>query len=165
MTLTTDHAELNHELEDTQHGRYLTFALGDEDFGIEIKFVTEIVGLQPITQMPDVPEYIKGIINLRGRIIPVVDVRLKFKKDPAEYTDRTCIIVIDIGELNAAGLIVDNVAEVIGIDDQNISPPPVMGVGVQNRYLMGIGKVDEKVKLLLDCRKLFSENETQDLLV
>jgi len=160
--LTTNQQELQYELEDTQRGRFLTFALGNEDFGIEIKYVTEIVGLQPISQLPEVPAFIKGIINLRGRIIPVVDVRIKFKKEAAAYTDRTCIIVIDTGDVNA-GLIVDNVAEVISIDDANISPPPEMGAGVHNRYLMGIGKVGERVKLLLDCRKLFTNEETQAL--
>ncbi len=155
-------AELQQELEDTQRGRFLTFALGNEDFGIEIKYVTEIVGLQPISQLPEVPAFIKGIINLRGRIIPVVDVRIKFKKEPEAYTDRTCIIVIDTGEVNA-GLIVDNVADVVSIDDANISPPPEMGAGVQNRYLLGVGKVGDKVKLILDCRKLFTAQEAQAL--
>ena len=160
--MTQKQAELQHELEDTQRGRFLTFALGNEDFGIEIKYVTEIVGLQPISQLPEVPAFIKGIINLRGRIIPVVDVRIKFKKEQAAYTDRTCIIVIDTGDVNA-GLIVDNVAEVIGMADENISPPPDMGTGVQNKYIMGVGKVGDKVKLLLDCRKLFSHEEAQAL--
>lgn len=160
--MTANQADTYQEIEDTQRGRFLTFALGSEDFGIEIKYVTEIIGLQPISQIPEVPPYMKGIINLRGRIIPVVDVRLKFKKEPAVYTDRTCIIVIDTGDVNA-GLIVDNVAEVISIDDKNISPPPTMGSGVHNSYLMGIGKAEEKVKLLLDCRRLFSDEEAQAL--
>lgn len=158
--MTQTQAELQHELEDTQRGRFLTFALGNEDFGIEIKYVTEIVGLQPISQLPEVPAFIKGIINLRGRIIPVLDVRIKFKKEPEAYTDRTCIVVIDTGEVNA-GLIVDNVADVVSIDDENISPPPELGAGVQNRFLLGVGKVGEKVKLILDCRKLFIEQEAQ----
>ena len=160
--MATIQDELYQGLEDTQRGRFLTFALGSEVYGIEIKYVTEIVGLQPISQIPEVPPYIKGIINLRGRIIPVVDVRLKFKKETAVYTDRTCIIVIDTGEVNA-GLIVDNVAEVIGIDDENISPPPELGAGIQNNYLMGIGKVEGNVKLLLNCIKLFSDEETHAL--
>ena len=163
MTLATIKHELYQEREDTQRGRFLTFALGSEVYGIEIKYVTEIVGLQPISQIPEVPPYMKGIINLRGRIIPVVDVRLKFKKETAVYTDRTCIIVIDTGDVNA-GLIVDYVAEVIGIDDDNISTPPEIGSGIQNSYLMGIGKADGNVKLLLNCLKLFSDEETHALL-
>lgn len=146
------------ETEDTQHGRYLTFALGDEMFGVDISFVTEIVGMQLITPLPEAPAYMKGIINLRGKIIPVIDVRLKFRKEPKEYDDRTCIIVIDILDVTV-GLIVDNVAEVLMIDDENISPPPDQRAGLQNRYLAGIGKVGNDVKLLLSCEKLFLEDE------
>jgi len=85
--------------ENTQKDKYLTFLLGEETYAIEIKYVTEIIGIQPITQVPELPSYIKGIINLRGRIIPVMDVRLRFKKPPVEYNDRTCIIVIDIDRM------------------------------------------------------------------
>lgn len=146
------------EQEDTQHGRYLTFAVGDEVFGIEIRYVTEIIGIQPITKLPEAPEHIKGVINLRGRIIPVVDVRLKFKKDPIEYNDRTCVIVVEANSL-VAGLIVDNVAEVISIADEDVVPPPEYSASVNNSYIKGIGKSDGKVKLLLDCEKLFRADE------
>ncbi len=149
--------EYSQESEDTQHGRFLTFSLGEEVFGIEIRHVTEIVGMQPITVLPEVPAYIRGIINLRGRIISVIDVRVRFGMKEAAYTDRTCIIVVDIGDV-AAGLIVDNVAEVISIEDGNIVPPVESG-GIHNAYLMGIGKVGDEVKLLLNCEKLFLENE------
>jgi purine-binding chemotaxis protein CheW len=146
--------------EDTQHGRFLTFTLDEEDYGIEIRFVTEIIGMQSISKIPELPEYIKGIINLRGKIIPVLDVRLKFRKEAAEYTDRTCIIVIDTGE-QSVGLIVDNVSEVMSINDDDIAPPPDIRSGIQNKYIQGVGKVDGKVKLLLDCKKLFDEDGTQ----
>lgn len=146
--------------EDTQRGRYLTFAVGEELYGIEISFVTEIVGIQPITSLPEAPDYMKGIINLRGKIIPVIDIRLKFKKLPKEYDDRTCIIVIDIQDVTV-GLIVDNVAEVLMIEDGNISTPPDLRAGLQNRYLAGIGKVGNDVKLLLSCEKLFLEEELE----
>jgi purine-binding chemotaxis protein CheW len=146
------------ENEDTQHGRFLTFALGAEIFGIEIRFVTEIVGMQPITPLPEAPSYMKGIINLRGKIIPVIDIRLKFKKEPKEYDDRTCIIVIDLDEVTV-GLIVDNVSEVLMIEDENISSPPDQRAGLQNKYLAGIGKVGNDVKLLLSCERLFKEEE------
>jgi purine-binding chemotaxis protein CheW len=152
--------ELMEEQEDTQHGRFLTFALGEEVFGIEIRFVKEIIGLQPVTRLPEVPDYIKGIINLRGKIIPVIDVRLKFGKEPVAYNDRTCIIVIETSDITV-GLIVDNVAEVLAIDDENIVPPPDTRSGIQNRYLSGIGKVGSDVKLLLDCESLFKESEVQ----
>lgn len=144
--------------EDTQHGRFLTFTLEDEVYGIEIKYVTEIIGIQSITKVPEVPIYVKGIINLRGKIIPVIDVRLKFGKEPMEYDDRTCIVVIDINEVSV-GLIVDNVDEVLTIDDQDIAAPPANKTGFENRYIKGIGKAGEKVQLLLDCEKLLKNDE------
>jgi purine-binding chemotaxis protein CheW len=144
--------------EDTQHGRYLMFALGDEEFGIEISYVTEIIGMQPISSLPEVPEYIRGIVNLRGKIIPVIDMRLKFRKDAVAYNDRTCIIVVDTGAF-AVGLIVDSVAEVLALGDSQIVPPPDARTGIQNRYLKGIGKAEGRVKLLLDCEMLFTEEE------
>jgi purine-binding chemotaxis protein CheW len=148
--------------EDTQHGKFLTFALGEEVYGIEIIYVTEIIGIQPITQIPEVPNFVKGIINLRGKIIPVIDVRLKFKKNEVGYNDRTCIIVVDIQD-TSVGLIVDNVAEVLDIPDENIVPPPDVKTGFQNRYIKGVGKVDSEVKLLLECNRLFEENEVEIL--
>lgn len=154
--------DLPDEVEDTQRGRYLMFALGAEDFGIEIKYVTEIIGMQPIMTLPEVPDFIKGVVNLRGKIIPVIDIRLKFKMQPIDYTDRTCIIVIDTDELSV-GLIVDNVAEVIGIDDENVVPPPSVQTGAHNKYLQGIGKSGDKILLLLDCKKLFFSDDIQQL--
>ena len=151
-------AELLEQEEDTQHGRYLTFNLGEEVFGLEIRYVTEIIGMQPITKIPEVASYIKGIINLRGKIIPVIDMRLKFGKEPAEYDDRTCIVVIDTQEL-IVGLIVDKVSEVMTIDDLNIVPPPDHRTGIRSRYIQGIGKVDDSVKLLLDCSMLLDGEE------
>ena len=144
--------------EDTMRGRFITFAVDREMYGIEIRYVTEIVGIQPINRLPETPEHIKGIINLRGKIIPVVDMRLKFRREPKEYNDRTCIIVIDTEDI-LAGLIVDEVSEVLAIDDNDISPPPKRGTGANCRYLSGIGKVGNEVKLLLDCKTLFDDNE------
>jgi purine-binding chemotaxis protein CheW len=148
--------------EDTQQGRYLTFNLEKEVFGIEISFVTEIVGLQKISNIPETPDYVKGVINLRGKIIPVIDMRLKFKKSISEYTDRTCIVVIGIQNF-AVGLIVDNVDEVISIPEKSIVPPPSYRTGFQNRYIKGIGKLGDNIRLLLDCEKLFVEEEIQTL--
>lgn len=148
--------------EDTQYGRYLTFNLGDEVFGIEIEYVIEIIGVQPITKIPEVADYIKGIINLRGKIIPVIDMRLKFKKDEIVYNDRTCIVVVDIQEI-VVGLIVDSVSEVLVIDDEDIAPPPNSKTGISNRYIKGIGKVEDEVKLLLDCKKIFEEDEPKNI--
>ncbi|MCB8817548.1 chemotaxis protein CheW [Desulfosporosinus shakirovi] len=148
--------------EDTQTGRFLTFSLGRESYGIEIKYVTEIIGIQAITEIPELPEYVKGIINLRGKIIPVMDVRLRFKKEAREYNDRTCVIVVDIKDVSI-GLIVDSVSEVLTIPEQGIVEPPKMNKGFNNRYIKNIGKVGNDVKLLLDCEKLLTEDELEDL--
>lgn len=146
------------DMEDTQKGKFLTFTLGNEAYGIEIQFVTEIIGIQSITEVPELPQYIKGIINLRGKIIPVMDVRLRFGKAPKDYNDRTCIIVVDIMEMSI-GLIVDSVSEVISIPDTEIVPPPELNKA-GNRYIKGIGKVGNEVKLLLECEKLLNEEDT-----
>lgn len=149
-------------LEDTQGGKYLTFTVGREEYGIEIRYITEIIGIQEITEVPELPIYVKGIINLRGKIIPVIDVRLRFKKEPKDYNDRTCVIVIEIKDV-AVGLIVDNVCEVLKISEENIVPPPDTKTGFHNRYVRGIGKVGDKVKLLLDCDKLLSDDELDQI--
>src|SRR5690554_184520 len=148
--------------EDTLKGKFLTFPLGNEDYGIEIKYVTEIVGIQAITTIPEIPEYVKGIINLRGKIIPVMDVRLRFKKDPMLYNDRTCIVVIDIKEITI-GLIVDCVSEVISIPDANIVAPPQINNSYHNKFIESIAKVGNEVKLILNCDKLLNEEELVDL--
>lgn len=155
-------AELAEIEEDTQKGKFLTFILGKEVYGIEIRYVTEIIGIQPITEVPEVPSYVKGIINLRGKIIPVIDVRLKFKKTAVDYNDRTCVIVVDIQNVSI-GLIVDNVAEVTSISDEGIVKPPDAKTGFHNQYIKGIGKVGNEVKLLLDCEKLLSNEELETL--
>ena len=148
--------------EDTQKDKYLTFVLGNEVYGLDISFVTEIIGIQEITEVPELPKYIRGIINLRGQIIPVMDVRLRFKKPVIEYTDRTCVIVIEIMEVSV-GLIVDGVAEVLSIDQDDIVPPPDIKTNVSSKFIKGIGKVDNSVKLLLDCNKLLNYEEMEVL--
>ena len=119
--------------------------------------VIEIIGIQNITAVPEVPDYVQGIINLRGRIIPVVDMRLRFKKEFRAYGDRTCIIVIEVREV-LIGLIVDGVAEVLDIPEENVVLPPQLKAS-QNKYIRGIGKTGEAVTLLLDWDKLFSEED------
>lgn len=148
--------------EDTQKDKFLTFSLGKEFYGIEIRHVTEIIGIQAITEVPELPEYIKGIINLRGKIIPVMDIRLRFKKIFREYNDRTCVIVIDIRDISI-GLIVDSVSEVLSILPEDIVNPPDVGKGLSNRYIKGVGKVGNDVKLILDCNKLLEEKEIDSL--
>ena len=144
--------------EDTQKGKYLTFVLGNESYGIGIEYVTEIIGILPITEVPELPVFIRGIVNLRGRIIPVMDMRLRFKKDFVDYNERTCIIVVDIRE-NSVGLIVDQVSEVTNITDEDIVDQPMLSSGVTNQYIKSIGKVGSDVKLLLDCDKLLTHHE------
>ncbi|MDF2875329.1 MAG: CheW protein [Sporomusa sp.] len=148
--------------EDTQKGKFLTFALDKEVYGIEIRYVTEIIGLQVVTEVPDLPEYVKGIINLRGKIIPVIDVRSRFKKPFREYNDRTCIIVVEIRDI-AVGLIVDTVAEVLVIAEQDIVLPPQVNNMYHQRYIRAIGKVGNNVKLILDCDKLLNDEELDRL--
>lgn len=152
--------EMNMQFEestdDSMHGKYLTFAVGEEVYGIEISYVTEIIGVQAITEVPELPNYIKGIINLRGKIIPVLDVRLRFNQEPQIYDDRTCTIVIDNNTL-IVGVIVDTVLEVLSIEDELIAPPPVARSRFSSEYIKGIAKTPTGVKLLLDCDKLIGE--------
>lgn len=143
--------------EDTLKGKYLIFSMGNELYGMEIRYITEIIGIQPITVVPGMPEYIKGITNLRGKIIPIMDARLRFKKPVKEYDDRTCVIVIETDDISI-GLIVDGVAEVLALSDDDIAPPPDISKSI-HKYVMGIGKTGDSVKLLLDCQKLLSDDD------
>ncbi len=156
--------ELVENEEDTQKDKYLIFSIGKESYGIDIKYVIEIIGIEPITEVPQLPNYIKGVINLRGKIIPVMDVRLKFKKEEKEYDDRTCIIVVEIGEI-CIGLIIDRVLEVVNIDENNIANPPKTNSNKDNanNYIKGIGKIQNEVMLLIDCQKLLEEDEIEEL--
>ncbi len=149
------------EEEDTQEGKYLTWALGDEEYGIEIRNVTEIIGIQKITDLPDVPQYVKGVINLRGKVIPVLDVRLRFGLPEREYDKRTCIVVVNIKD-TSVGLIVDQVSEVLDIPAGDIELPSKVDQGAASRYIQGLGKVDEEVKNLLDIRRLLFEDELEE---
>ncbi|MGI5936505.1 MAG: chemotaxis protein CheW [Oscillospiraceae bacterium] len=143
-------------IEDAQRGRYLTFLIGSQTYGLEIRYVTEIIGMQPLTVMPEMPFYFKGIINLRGIVIPLMDVRLRFGKQEREYDDRTCVIVINFFDI-FIGLIVDSVSEVLTIADENVLELPKSMSG--NRYLKNLGKSGDDVILLLDCEKLLMETE------
>nr|MBF0223679.1 purine-binding chemotaxis protein CheW [Desulfobulbaceae bacterium] len=148
--------------EDAQKDKYLTFHLAKEDYGIEIAFVTEIIGIQKITEVPDMPVYIKGVINLRGKVIPVMDVRTKFKLEAREYDERTCIVVVDI-DGTSVGLVVDEVSEVIDIPASQVEPAPQTGKGNSSRYLKGMGKIDDEVKILLNVEKLLYEEELEQI--
>jgi purine-binding chemotaxis protein CheW len=148
---------------DARAGKYLTFQLGNEEFGIRVLKVREIMGLQEITAVPQTPAHIKGVINLRGKVVPVIDLRLKFGTLTAEYTQRTCIIVTQVkGEAGSVlmGIIVDGVSEVLSLTGSEIEDTPDFGEEVAGQYLLGMAKVKGKVKILLDIDRVLS---TQDL--
>ncbi len=146
------------ENEDTLKNMYLTFRLGNEDYGIEIRYVTEIVGMQKITEVPDMPQFVKGVVNLRGQVIPVLDMRIRFHMEPREYDERTCIVVVNINQAQV-GLVVDTVNEVRNIEEDMISPPPKDSA----QYIQGMGKVGEEVIILLEGRRLLFEHEVASL--
>jgi purine-binding chemotaxis protein CheW len=144
-----------------QGGKYLTFSLADEEYGLEILKVREIIGIMDITAVPQMPAYVKGVINLRGKVIPVIDLRLKFGLPPAEYTDQTCIVVVDVGTLT--GIIVDTVQEVLDIETAQIDPPPPLGANVDTTFILGLGKVKDEVKILLDLDKVLSTEDLREI--
>lgn len=147
---------------DTQKDKYLTFQLAGEYYAIEIKHVTEIVGLQDITEVPDLANYIKGVINLRGKVIPVINVRLRFLLQEREYDSRTCIIIINLNG-TTVGLIVDEVSEVMNIPEDQIDAAPKTMKGTKSRFINGFGKVGSKVKMILDIDKFLNDEEIQEI--
>jgi len=157
-TITEDDLDDDEEDEDTQKDKFLTFTVGKEDYGLEIYHVTEIIGIQKITEVPDMPDYVKGVINLRGKVIPIMDVRKRFKFEERAYDDRTCIVVVNIND-TSLGLVVDTVKEVSDIPENDIQPPPDIAEGNRQFFIRGLGKVDEEVKILLDAEKLLSKGE------
>lgn len=140
-------------------GKYLTFFLDREEYGIEIVRVREIIGLMTITSVPRTPEYLRGVINLRGKVIPIIDLRLKFDMPEVENTEETCIIVVQSGD-DSVGAVVDKVSEVLDITDEDIVDAPSLGADVNTDYILGIGKSESGVKLLLDIDKVLSSVET-----
>lgn len=152
--------DIYEEDEDTLENRFLTFQIGNEVYGIEIQYVTEIVGIQKITEVPDMPDFLKGVVNLRGQVKPVLDIRLKFNMKARDYDERTCIIVVNIEDISV-GLIVDTVKEVREILPENISHPPAVGGSEKSRYILGMGKVGDDVNILLDLNKLLNAEESE----
>ena len=155
--------EIKEELEDdAQRGKFMTFRTGKEYFGINISYVNEIIMMQPITAIPEAEDYIKGLIYLRGKIIPVIDVRTRFKMEPQEYTDRTCIIVINV-KTTVIGLIVEQIAEVDTISEDDIVPPPSLGhkEHEHNKYVYGLARTGDSVKLLIDPEKLIKDEDLE----
>lgn len=152
--------------QDERAGKYLTFHLGREEFAIRVLTVREIMGVQEITAVPQTAPWMKGVINLRGKVIPVVDLRLKFGLPPVEYTQRTCIIVVEVKGTAAAmlmGVIVDGVSEVLNLVGGEIEDTPDFGQGTEMPYLLGMAKVKGKVKILLDIGEVLSGQEIGDL--
>jgi purine-binding chemotaxis protein CheW len=151
---------------DARAGKYLTFQLGNEEFGIRVLKVREIMGLQEITAVPQTPAHVKGVINLRGKVIPVIDLRLKFGLANAEYGQRTCIIVAQVqGESGPIlmGVVVDGVSEVLNLTGAEIEDTPDFGEDAAGKYLLGMAKVKGKVKILLDIDRVLSSHELRGL--
>lgn len=155
MASTSTVLNVSEDTLDDLNGRFLTFYIDKTFYGIELAHVIEIISVQPVTRIPNLPHYIKGIINLRGKVVPVIDVRLKFNQPERPYDDKTCIIVVTIDEMHV-GLIVDSVAEVVTIDRNNCSPPPDLGNGAGDKYLRSIAKVGSKVVLNIDIERFFA---------
>ena len=149
-----------------KEGKYLTFTLADETYGIGILKVKEIIGMMPVTSVPRTPEFVKGVINLRGKVIQVIDLRLKFSMETIDYTERTCIIVVEIDADDSTtliGTVVDTVSEVINIKEEEIEEAPAFGAKMNTSYILGMAKMDGGVKILLDIDKVLSSKEIQML--
>jgi purine-binding chemotaxis protein CheW len=147
-------------------GKYLTFTLADEEYGIGILKVKEIIGMMAITSVPRTPDFVKGVINLRGKVIPVIDLRVKFGMPAIDYTDRTCIIVVEIDANDMTiqiGIVVDSVSEVLNIKEDEIENAPSFGTSINMDYILGMAKIDSGVKILLDIDKVLSAKEIQVL--
>ena len=137
---------------------FLTFTLGAEDYGVDILKVQEIRGYDTVTRIPDAPDFIKGLINLRGTIVPVIDLRLKFKLGAAAYDSFTVMIILNVGG-RVIGMVVDSVSDVIALDSSQIKPPPELGSAMDVRYLAGLGTLDQRMLIILDIEKLLSSAE------
>jgi purine-binding chemotaxis protein CheW len=159
MSSTT--MEANQATTSTKGGKFLTFFLDQEEYGIEILSVREIIGLLPVTPVPQTPYYVQGVVNLRGQVIPVVDLRLKFDMASIDATDETCIIVVQTGGAQL-GIIVDKVSEVLDIPGADIVDAPTLGSEINTDYILGIGKSEGRVTLLLDIARIFPAAEISD---
>ncbi|MFW5775263.1 MAG: chemotaxis protein CheW [Chitinivibrionales bacterium] len=147
-------------------GKYLTFKLGEEEYGLEILKVQEIIQMQEVTHVPRTPDYVRGVINLRGKVIPVIELRRKFGMQPHEDTEKTCIIVVQIADDAHAitmGIIIDEVKEVLDIDVASIEETPAFGESTSTEFIMGMGKVGDTVKMLLDINKVLSDSDINSL--
>lgn len=147
-------------------GKFLTFKLAEEDYGIEIRKIKEIIGIMPVTTVPKTPQFVKGVINLRGKVIPVIDLRARFGMPAVEYTDRTCIVVVEIesqGVTVMIGIVVDTVSEVLNIKADAIEPPPTFGQRLNIDYILGMAKMEGGVKILIDIDQVMGADVIQTL--
>ena len=162
MTETTTRTEQLNKAIMEKEGKYLTFALGPEEYGLEILKVREIICYMEITAVPQTPHYVKGVVNLRGQVIPVIDLRAKFGMETMEITEETCIIVVEIsqGDRNfSTGIVVDHVQEVLDIAGEDIEEAPQFGSAVNTDFILGMGKIGESVKILLDINKVLAGDD------
>ena len=160
--------KIDQEVKSTNNrqGKYLTFSLAEEEYGIGILKIKEIIGMMPITTVPQTPDFIKGVINLRGKVIPVTDLRIRFGIDPGDYTERTCIIVVEIEREIATlqiGIVVDSVSEVLNITDKDVEDTPTFGIKLKTDYILGMAKIDDGVKILLDIDRVLNAEEMAEL--
>ena len=145
-----------------REGKYLTFTLANEEYGIGILKIKEIIGMMPVTPVPQTPEFVKGVINLRGKVIPVIDLRLRFAMEAIDYTERTCIIVVEIaGQAGTVliGIVVDAVSEVLNVKVEEIEETPTFGAKFDTDYILGMAKIEGKVKILLDIDRVLTDSE------
>ena len=148
----------NEQTTNDEQWKYLIFSVNGVDYGVEIGYVTEIIGIQPITAIPNTPDYIKGIINIRGTIVPVIDMRLRFNFEPTEYGEKTCIISLNNENVHL-GLIVDAVVDVIQLSADTVLTPPSDGIEAKNKFLKAIGKYQKGVKQIVDINKIYGTDE------
>jgi purine-binding chemotaxis protein CheW len=149
-----------------REGKFLTFSMADEEYGIGILKIKEIIGMMPITTVPQTPEFVKGVINLRGKVIPLIDLRLRFGMDAIDYTDRTCIIVVEVeGTAGTVqiGIVVDAVSEVLNVNGEDIEATPTFGAKLNTDYILGMAKMEGGVKILLDIDGVLSAEEVAAL--
>ncbi len=149
-----------------KEGKYLTFSMSNEEYGIGILKIKEIIGIMPITTVPQTPEFVKGVINLRGKVIPVIDLRLRFGMESIDYTERTCIIVVEVeGRAGTVqiGIVVDSVSEVLNIKGDEIEDTPSFGAKLDTDYILGMAKMEGGVKILLDIDRVLSTEEIATL--
>ena len=147
-------------------GKYLTFRLAEEEYGLEILKVQEIIQMQAVTRVPRTPDYVRGVINLRGKVIPVIDLRKKFSLEATQDTEKTCIIVVQIASGDShvvMGIIIDEVKEVLDIRAENIEDTPSFGSSIDTEFILGMGKIGTSVKILLDIDKVMSAKEISEI--